>query len=361
MSNTFGQIFKVHTFGESHGKVLGAIVDGCPAGILVDEVMLQSHLDKRRPGQSEISTARNEGDKAEILSGIFEGKTTGAPIAVMVYNKDAQPKDYSDLKEVYRPSHADFTFENKYGNRDHRGGGRSSARTTLAWVIGGAFAAMYLKQVSNLKLGAYVNTIYNLKLSKTPTLSDLKEMDNSLRCPDAELAKRMELLILEAKNDGDSLGGNIGCIIDEVPAGLGEPQSHKLQAALAHAMMSINATKGFEYGAGFNSTNHKGSELNDEPLSLSSKGIKTKTNHSGGIVGGISNGEQILFNVAFKPTATISKAQNTINKEGEPISIAAKGRHDPCVLPRAVAIVEAMTWMVLADMWLLNKLSKVSH
>ncbi|MDB4347342.1 chorismate synthase [Bacteroidia bacterium] len=359
MLNTLGQIFQVHTFGESHGKGLGAVIDGCPAGVVVDEALLQDHLNKRRPGQSNISTERTERDQAEILSGVFNGKTTGAPIAVLVRNADAKPADYDALKDVYRPSHADFTYAHKYGHRDYRGGGRSSARTTLSWVIGGAFAAMYLNQVSKIKLGAYVSQVHQLKLSKNYPLSALQQMDNAVRCPDVELAKEMEQIILAAKNDGDSLGGTITCLINGLEAGLGEPQFGKLQAQLAHAMMSINATKGFEYGAGFDSANHKGSELNDEPENLIDTGIKTKTNHSGGMVGGISNGEDVHFKVAFKPTATIGKTQQTINTDGEKVILAAKGRHDPCVLPRAVAIVEAMTWLVLADAWLMNLSSKV--
>lgn len=359
MRNTLGHIFKVHTFGVSHGNGLGAVIDGCPAGVLVDEQLLQSHLDKRKPGQSNLSTDRVEGDRAEILSGVFEGKTTGSPIAVLVRNKDAKPEDYAALKDVYRPSHADHTYDHKYGNRDYRGGGRSSARTTLSWVIGGAFAAMYLKQVSQIDLAAYVSQIHRLKTKEPFPISAIQEMNNAVRCPDAKLAKEMEQLILSAKNDGDSLGGTISCVICNINAGLGEPQFGKLQAQLAHAMMSINATKGFEYGAGFDSANHKGSELNDEPESLTNQGIQTKTNHSGGIVGGISNGEDIHFNVAFKPTATIGKVQRTINTDGEQVELNAKGRHDPCVLPRAVAIVEAMTWLVLADAWLMNLSSKV--
>lgn len=359
MNNSFGHIFKVHTFGESHGVALGAIIDGCPAGVVFDLKLLQEHLSKRRPGQSNISTERDEGDVPEVLSGIFDGKTTGAPIAVIVRNKDAKSKDYNELKDLYRPGHADYTFEKKYGIRDYRGGGRSSARTTLAWVIGGAIASMLLKQVSKIELAAYVSSIHDLKLSKLLQLKEIDVMDNKVRCPDIELAQQMEEAILKAKEDGDSLGGTVSCMIKNAPAGLGEPQAHKLQAQLAHAMLSINAVKGFEYGLGFKSTTLKGSEMNDAILAKEENSLKTKTNNSGGILGGISNGEPIYFTAAFKPTSTIQKNQQTVDKTGKPIELSAQGRHDPCVVPRAVAIVEAMTWLVLADAWLMNKSSKI--
>ena len=359
MHNSFGNIFKVHTFGESHGVALGAVIDGCPAGVTFDLELLKAHLAKRRPGQSNISTERNEGDVPEILSGIFEGKTTGAPIAVVVRNKDAKSKDYSHLKEVYRPGHADYTFEQKYGLRDYRGGGRSSARTTLAWVIGGAIAAMLLKQVTEIELGAYVSAIHTAEMKHLADFRSISSMDNKVRCPDTGLAKKMEEAILNAKNEGDSLGGRVTCIIKNIPAGLGEPQAHKLQAQLGHAMMSINAVKGFEYGLGFASSQLKGSEMNDAISTKSRDSLKTKTNRSGGIMGGISNGEPIYFTVAFKPTSTISKSQKTINQDGEKVELSAKGRHDPCVVPRAVAIVEAMSYLVLADAWLMDRNSKV--
>lgn len=359
MYNTFGNIFKVHTFGESHGVALGAVIDGCPAGVDFDMELLKKHLAKRKPGQSKISTPRKEEDSPEVLSGIFEGKTTGAPIAIIIRNKDERPKDYSELKDVYRPGHADYTFESKYGLRDHRGGGRSSARTTVSMVIGGAIACMMLKKISSIKVASYVSSVHQIHLTKKITYQEVMDMDNELNCPDNEIASKMRAAILNAKEAGDSLGGTVSTIIKDIPASLGEPQANKLQAMFAHAMLSINAVKGFEYGLGFYSAKLKGSELNDPILKKSTKGISTLTNKSGGILGGISNGEEIYFNIAFKPTSTIFKEQDTINKEGKAIKLSAQGRHDPCVVPRASSIVEAMSWLVLADAWLMNRNSTI--
>ncbi len=358
-SNSFGEIFKIHTFGESHGNIIGAVIDGCPAGVIVDEALLQGFMNARRPGQNHLTTSRQESDIPTIDSGIFEGKTTGAPIIVSIKNENTRPQDYDAIKDIFRPSHADYTFTQKYGIRDYRGGGRSSARTTAAWSIGGAFAAMLLKSVSNIEICAYVYQIYQHKLSKKPSWQELQNMQSTIQCPSQSIAKKMEKEIEKAKKNGDSLGGIVGCIIKNCPPGLGEPQSLKLQAMLAKAMLSINAAKGFEYGAGFDAALYKGSELNDEILKVKASGITTLNNHSGGILGGISNGENIDFKVAFKPTATIASKQNTINIEGEKISIAIKGRHDPCVVPRACALVSAMAWLVMADAYLLAKLSKL--
>ena len=359
MHNSFGKIFKVHTFGESHGRALGAIIDGCPAGVNFDEAILLQALAKRRPGQSELTTPRAEQDQPEVLSGIFEGKTTGAPIAILIHNKDAKPKDYDHLKDLYRPGHADATYQQKYGLRDHRGGGRSSARTTVSMVIGGAIAQMYLKQISQIQVAAYVSSIHQLKMEGLALMEDIQKMDDTVRCPDPALAEQMKAEILKAKEEGNSLGGTITTLVQGAPLGLGEPQAHKLQAQLAHAMLSINAVKGFEYGLGFASTLLKGSEMNDTIKGQNTEGIQTQTNHSGGILGGISNGEDIYFRTAFKPTATIAQTQQTIDREGNAITLNAQGRHDPCVLPRAVAIVEAMTYLVLADARLMNMNAKV--
>ncbi len=351
--NSVGQLFRLSTFGESHGTAIGGIVDGCPAGLSLDVKDIQKELDRRKPGQSSITTPRKESDTVQILSGLFEGKTTGAPISFLIPNEDQRTKDYSNLKEVYRPSHSDFTYDSKYGFRDFKGGGRSSARETANWVVAGAIAKLLLHSVN---INAFVSSIGEEILMKPYEDLDFKQTENNLvRCPDEEVATRMITAIEQAKSEGDSLGGTITCVAQGVPAGWGEPIFDKLHARLGHAMLSINAVKGFEYGSGFCGAKMKGSEHND----IFSDGGKTTSNLSGGIQGGISNGMDIYFRVAFKPTATIMKEQSTINKKGETVKLQVEGRHDPCVVPRAVPIVEAMTAMVLADFYLLNKNAKI--
>ena len=351
--NSIGQLFRLTTFGESHGTAIGGVVDGCPAGLCLDVEAIQKELDRRKPGQSSITTARKESDTVQILSGVFEGKTTGTPIGFMIPNEDQRSKDYSNLKEVYRPSHADFTYDSKYGFRDYRGGGRSSARETANWVVAGAIAKQLLKSVN---IQAFVSSIgedFVMKPYKELNFSKIE--DNLVRCPDEEVANRMISAIEQAKVEGDSLGGTITCVAQGVPVGLGEPVFDKLHVRLGQAMLSINAVKGFEYGSGFCGAKMKGSAHNDSFL----EGGKTTSNLSGGIQGGISNGMDVYFRVAFKPTATIMKEQNTINQKGEAVKLQAEGRHDSCVVPRAVPVVEAMTAMVLADFYLLNKNAKI--
>lgn len=351
--NSIGQLFRLTTFGESHGTAIGGVVDGCPAGLYLDVEAIQKELDRRKPGQSSITTARKESDTVQILSGVFDGKTTGAPIGFMIPNEDQRSKDYSNLKEVYRPSHADFTYDSKYGFRDYRGGGRSSARETANWVVAGAIAKQLLKSVN---IQAFVSSIgedFVMKPYKELNFSKIE--DNLVRCPDEEVANRMIAAIEQAKVEGDSLGGTITCVAQGVPVGLGEPVFDKLHVRLGQAMLSINAVKGFEYGSGFCGAKMKGSAHNDSFL----EGGKTTSNLSGGIQGGISNGMDVYFRVAFKPTATIMKEQNTINQKGEAVKLQAEGRHDSCVVPRAVPVVEAMTAMVLADFYLLNKNAKI--
>ncbi len=352
--NSLGTLFKITTFGESHGEAVGVIIDGCPPLLEVDINFIQNEMERRRPGQSTLTTQRNEGDQIQIVSGVFEGKTTGAPIAIIIPNKDQRSKDYEALKDIYRPSHADYVYETKYGIRDYRGGGRSSARATAAVVAAGAIAKLLLKK-EGIIIQAYVNEVGEIETPLPYTELDISQTEkNSIRCPHPETAKKMIALIENAKSEGDSLGGTIICVIQNTPVGLGEPVFDKLQADLAKAMLSINATKGFEYGSGFAGTKLKGSQHNDSFVSDNNT-IKTTTNHSGGIQGGISNGMDIYCKIAFKPTATISQQQQTINKQGETISFEAKGRHDPCVLPRAVPIVEAMAALVFADHLLRNK------
>ena len=351
--NSIGQLFRLSTFGESHGTAIGGIVDGCPAGLSLDVKDIQKELDRRKPGQSSIATARKESDTVQILSGLFEGKTTGAPIGFLIPNQDQRTKDYSNLKDVFRPSHADFTYDSKYGFRNFKGGGRSSARETANWVVAGAIAKQLLHSVN---INAFVSSIGEEILKKPYQDLDFKQTENNLvRCPDAEVAIRMITAIEQAKAEGDSLGGTITCVAQGVPAGWGEPIFDKLHARLGQVMLSINAVKGFEYGSGFSGAKMKGSEHND----IFTDGGKTTSNLSGGIQGGISNGMDIYFRVAFKPTATIKKEQSTINKKGETVKLQVEGRHDPCVVPRAVPIVEAMTAMVLADFYLLNKNAKI--
>lgn len=358
MRNTFGNLFRLTTFGESHGKAVGGIVDGFPAGIDIDLEFIQNELARRRPGQSRITTDRKEPDGVELLSGVFEGKSTGTPIAFEVRNTNQHSKDYDNMRQLFRPSHADFTYYNKYGVRDHRGGGRSSARITIARCVGGALAKLALQQLG-ISVTAYTSQVGDIKLEKDYHLYDLGTIeDNPVRCPDQAKAKQMEELIAGVKAQGDTVGGIITCVIKGCPIGLGEPEFGKLHAALGGAMLSINAVKGFEYGEGFDCATAKGSELNDVFINQNGK-ISTSTNHSGGIQGGISNGQDIYFRVAFKPVATLLMKQNTVNIEGIPTELNARGRHDPCVLPRAVPIVEAMAAMVILDNYLLNMTTKL--
>ena len=353
MRNTFGNIFSLTTFGESHGEGVGGVIDGMPAGIAVDLDFIQSELDRRKPGQSKITTSRAEGDKVEILSGVFEGRTTGCPIGFLVRNTNQHSHDYENVRNVFRPSHADFTYTQKYGLRDHRGGGRSSARETISRVVGGAFAKLALRQLS-IDVTAYTSQVGDIAIGRDYHQFDFTEIEkNPVRCPDPEAAKRMEKLILSVKADGDTIGGVITCVIKGCPGGLGEPAFGKLHAALGGAMLSINAVKGFEYGEGFAGVSQRGSEQND--IFFNDNGsISTRSNHSGGIQGGISNGQDIYFRVAFKPVATLLREQPTVDKDGCETMLEVKGRHDPCVLPRAVPVVEAMAAMTPLDYYLIN-------
>jgi chorismate synthase len=356
--NTFGTLFTLTTFGESHGEALGGIIDGCPAGLQIDMNFIQSELDRRRPGQSHIVTQRKESDRVEFLSGIFENKTTGTPIGFMIRNEDQKPKDYDHNQETYRPSHADYTYEAKYGIRDHRGGGRASARETVSRVVAGAIAKLILKK-SNISIQAYTSQVGDIKLLKDYHDLDLNTTDsNIVRCPDELIAETMIQKIELTRKAGDTIGGTISCVIKGVPAGLGEPVFDKLHADLGKAMLSINAVKGFEYGSGFEGVKMNGSTHNDQFI-IENNSVKTKTNHSGGIQGGISNGEDIYFKAAFKPVATIMQKQNSVNSSGEEVEITGKGRHDPCVLPRAVPIVEAMAALVMVDHLMRSKNSKL--
>lgn len=353
--NTFGNVFKVSTFGESHGLALGVIIDGVLPQITFDFDLVQADLNKRKPGQSKITTERNEDESFEVLSGLFEGKTTGAPLTIIVRNLNQQPKDYEHLKAVFRPSHADYTYQQKYGIRDFRGGGRQSARETVARVLAGSVAKMILRDIG-IAIHAFVSQIYTIKLEKDLTALNFDNIEsNIVRCPDAETAEKMIALIESVKAEGDSVGGVITCICKGVPVGLGEPVFNKLHAELGKAVLSINACKGFEIGSGFESVNLKGSEHNDSFEKDNNEQISTSTNHSGGIQGGISNGMDIVFKAAFKPVSTIKQNQQTLNTHFEPITFKADGRHDPCVVPRAVPIVEAMAALVLVDYYLLNK------
>jgi len=352
--NSFGHVFCITTFGESHGKALGLIIDGCPSGVEVDEAFILSELARRRPGQSAIVTQRREPDKMELLSGVFEGKTTGTPIAMVIYNSDARSKDYSHIKDKFRPSHADFTYFAKYGNRDYRGGGRSSARETVARVAAGAIAKLLLKK-EGISINAYVSQVGKLRLEKLYNELDFNEIESTpIRCPDLEMAEQMITHIKAVRKAGDTIGGVVTGVIQGCPAGLGEPVFDKLHAELGKAMLSINACKGFEYGSGFAGVEMRGSEHNDAFVQDGEQ-TKTTTNHSGGIQGGITNGMDIYFNVAFKPVATILQAQTSVNEAGESVEVTGKGRHDPCVVPRAVPIVEAMAALVLADHLLRQK------
>ncbi len=354
MGNSFGKIFKISTFGESHGPAIGVIIDGCPAGLELVEQKIKLEMGRRRPGQSKITTQRQESDKVQIMSGIFEGKTTGMPICLVIENENQKSKDYSHIADSFRPSHADFTYEQKYGLRDYRGGGRSSARETAARVAAGAIAKQWLNALG-ISFYAYVSQVGNLKLAKTYNDLDLNRIDdNIVRCPDSDMAEQMIELIDETRKNRDTIGGVVSGVIKGVPVGLGEPVFDKLHAELGKAMLSINAVKGFEYGSGFEGIKMNGSKHNDEFINDGGI-IKTKTNHSGGIQGGISNGQDIYFNVAFKPVATIMTDQQSVDKSGNTVTVSGKGRHDPCVLPRAVPIVEAMAALVIADFYLIQQ------
>lgn len=351
--NTFGRLFRLTSFGESHGKAIGGVIDGCPAGIALDVEKIQQELDRRRPGQSAIVTQRKEPDTVDIYSGIFEGKTTGTPIGFAIHNTNQRSKDYTHIKNSYRPSHADYVYDKKYGFRDYRGGGRSSARETASRVVAGAIAKQFL---SGIHINAYVSQVGTLRLEKDYTQLDFSAIEsNPVRCPDAAMAQEMEAYIKTIKKEGDTVGGIISCVLQNVPVGLGEPVFDKLHAQLGTAMLSINAVKGFEYGSGFQGVTLKGSQHND---TYNPDGT-TATNRSGGVQGGISNGMDIYFNVAFKPVATVLQAYETINTAGEKVTVQGKGRHDPCVVPRAVPIVEAMAALVLADYVLLARANKV--
>ena len=352
--NRFGKIFSLTTFGESHGTAIGGIIEGCPAGLVLDLEQIQLELDRRRPGQSKLTTQRKESDQVQFLSGIFEGKTTGTPIGFLIPNQDQKSKDYNHIKETYRPSHADYVYQAKYGHRDYRGGGRSSARETACRVVAGAIAEQLLVK-EGVEVHAFVQQVGKEQLKKPYQALDLSQtFSNAVRCPDAEAASRFTAAIEKAKKQGDTLGGVIQAVVRACPAGWGEPVFDKLHADLAKAMLSINAVKGFEYGSGFQAAEMKGSEHNDEFYKEDGK-VKTKSNFSGGIQGGISNGEDIYFRIAFKPVATLMRDQKSINQAGEAVEVKGKGRHDPCVLPRAVPIVRAMTALVLADHFLRSK------
>lgn len=354
MSNTFGNIYRLTSFGESHGPAIGGIIDGFPAGITIDKALVQEELNRRRPGQSKLTTSRKEPDIVEFLSGIFDGKSTGCPIAFQVNNTNQHSNDYSNIQNLYRPSHADYTYSQKYGLRDYRGGGRSSARETIARVVAGALAKQALREIG-VTITAFTSQVGNIALELDYTAFDFSTIEqNPVRCPDAQKALQMESLIESVRAEGDSIGGVITCVIQGCPIGLGEPVFGKLQSALGAAMLSINAAKGFAYGQGFDGMELKGSQQNDLFYNQDGK-ISVRTNKSGGIQGGISNGEDIYFKVAFKPVATILKPQITVNKEGEEEILQVQGRHDPCVLPRAVPIVEAMAAMTILDYYLLNK------
>ncbi len=359
MSSTYGTLFRISTFGESHGPGIGVVIDGCPAGLPFDTDFIQTDLDRRKPGQSRITTQRREADEFDVLSGVFEGHTQGTPIALLIRNTDQRSKDYGHIAEQFRPSHADYTYQTKYGSRDYRGGGRSSARETAARVAAGAVAKLLLAQ-QGVQIQAYVSQVGKLKL-ETPyqqlTLALAEE--NAVRCPDPVLAQQMFDYIDETRKRGDSIGGVVSCVVTGVPTGWGEPVFDKLHAELGKAMLSINAVKGFEYGSGFAGVELYGSEHNDPIVTDDGGRIRTTTNHSGGIQGGISNGEDIYFRVAFKPVATIMQDQESVNVAGEPVTVSGKGRHDPCVVPRAVPIVEAMAALVLADMMLRNRAARL--
>jgi chorismate synthase len=353
MGSSFGKIFTISTFGESHGAALGVVIDGCLPNIEVDFDLIQRDLQRRKPGQSKLSSPRQEAEDVDILSGVFEGKTLGTPITLLVKNTDVKSADYTHIKDIYRPSHADFTYDAKYGIRDYRGGGRQSARETVARVLAGSFAKMILNKLG-IHIQAYVSQIHTIQVSKSYLELDLAQTESNLvRCPDSETAAKMEEAILKAKAEGDSLGGIISCVVKGLPVGLGEPVFDKLHADLGKAMLSINAVKGFDIGSGFESVLRKGSELNDS-FTIENHSVRTKTNHSGGVQGGISNGEDIYFRVAFKPVASIKSEQESITKQLDNVKFSIDGRHDSCVVPRAVPIVEAMAALVIVDHYLRN-------
>ncbi len=367
MRNSFGNIFTLTTFGESHGEAVGGVVDGMPAGIDIDTEFIQHELDRRKPGQSRITTQRKEADRVELLSGIFEGKSTGTPIGFLVHNTNQHSNDYDNMRQLFRPSHADYTYYSKYGVRDHRGGGRSSARITISRCVGGTLAKLALRPLG-ISIKAYVSQVGDIALDRDYRLYDLKKAEeNIVRCPDPEKARLMEELIMRVKADGDTIGGVVTCVVEGCPAGLGEPEFGKLHAQLGAAMLGINAVKGFEYGDGFDIVTHRGSEVNDifvpgrqeAANGKTALAVDTTTNHSGGIQGGISNGQDICFRVAFKPVATLLMPQPTIDIDGNITTIDARGRHDPCVTPRAVPIVEDMAAMVILDNWLMNKTARM--
>lgn len=359
MRNTFGNLFTLTTFGESHGPAVGGVVDGMPAGIGIDMEFIQNELNRRRPGQSKITTARNEPDHVELLSGVFEGRSTGCPIGFVVRNTNQHSSDYNNMRDLFRPSHADFTYTSKYGIRDHRGGGRSSARVTISRCVGGALAKLALRQLG-ISVTAYTSQVGDIAISRDYSTLDFGEIEkNNVRCPDPTKARLMEQLITDVKAEGDTIGGVITCVVKGCPVGIGEPEFGKLHAMLGAAMLGINAAKGFEYGEGFDCVNSRGSQQNDIFYSDNGK-TRTRTNHSGGIQGGISNGEDIYFRTAFKPVATILQEQQTVDKDGNPTTLRARGRHDPCVLPRAVPIVEAMAAMTILDYIMLNNSTKLS-
>ncbi len=354
--NTFGHILRLTTFGESHGEAIGGVIDGFPAGFKIDLAAIQFQLDRRKPGQSSIVTQRKESDKIQILSGIFDGKTTGTPIGFILPNENQHTKDYDHLKDAFRPSHADYTYAQKYGHRDYRGGGRSSARETACRVVAGAMAQQFLL-AQGIQIYSYVRQVGHIKCTTPYSSLDLSKIDHSIiRCPESETAKEMIALIEAVRKDGDTIGGIIECIITGCPTGLGEPVFDKLHADLGKAMLSINAVKGFEIGSGFDSVNYRGSQLNDLFVKNNDT-VSTATNNSGGIQGGISNGMDIWFNVAFKPVATVMKTQSSLDESGNRIDLEGKGRHDPCVLPRAVPIVDAMSALVIMDFWLLSQIN----
>jgi chorismate synthase len=352
MANSFGQLFRITSFGESHGGAVGVVVDGCPPRLPLEASDIQRDLDRRRPGQSRLTTQRSESDTCQILSGVFAGQTLGTPIGLLVPNEDARSRDYSEIESTYRPSHADYTYDAKYGIRDYRGGGRSSARETVARVAGGAIARRLLQQRAGIEVLAYVRQVKDIRATVDPDTVSLEEVEaDPTRCPDEVAAARMTELILAARKAGDSVGGVVECVARGVPPGLGEPVFDRLEADLAKALLSLPASKGFEIGSGFGGTLLFGSEHNDE-FYMEGDRVRTRTNNSGGVQGGISDGEQIVVRVAFKPTATLSREQRTVNRFGEETTLAARGRHDPCVLPRAVPMVESMVLLVLADHWL---------
>ena len=360
MGNTFGKIFQISTWGESHGPAVGVTIDGCPAGVPIDEEAIQVELDRRRPGQSDITTPRSEDDRLEVLSGVFEGISTGAPILLMVRNKDARPQAYDHLKDVYRPSHADYTYQAKYGHRDHRGGGRSSARETIGRVAAGAIARRILADSAGVELVAYVRRIHDIEAAiDAASVTRAAVESNAVRCPDSAAAEKMIERIKQLRKEGDSAGGLVELVARGLPVGLGEPVFDRLEADLAKAMLSLPATKGFEVGSGFDGTRLTGSVHNDAFYKDGDE-IRTRSNNSGGVQGGISNGEDLVCRIAFKPTATINKEQETVSTSGEETVLKARGRHDPCVLPRAVPIVEAMAALVLLDHWFLDRSRKLS-